>query len=91
MANLYLRQGSKNSSLLEVLSMNLSAANHAARHDEIRRGVAGAMDLRKCIQLPALSVGQMPWCLSVHGEIDLCIVVTASARIGPAEANSDTT
>ena len=91
MANLYLQLGSKNSSLPEVLSTNRNAANLAARHDEIRKEVAGVMDLRKCIQLPARSVGQMPWCLSVHGEIDLCIVVIASARIGPAEANSDTT
>ena len=91
MANLYLQLGSKNSSLLEVLSMNLSAANHAARHDEIRKEVVGVMDLRKCIQSHALSVDRMPWCLSVLGEIDQCIVVIASARIGPAEANSDTT
>ena len=91
MANLYLQLGSKNSSLPEVLSTNRNAANHAARHDEIRKEVVGMMDLRKCVQLPALSVGQMPWCLSVHGEIDLCIVVIASVRTGTVEANSDTT
>ena len=70
--------------------MNLSVANHAARHDEIRKEVAGVMDLRKCIQSHVLSVDRMPWCLSVPGEIDQCIVVIASARTGTVEANSDT-
>ena len=91
MANLYLQLGSKNSSLPEVLSTNRNVANLAALHDEIRKEVVGVMDLRKCIQSHVLSVDRMPWCLSVPGEIDQYIVVIASARIGPAEANSDTT
>ena len=91
MANLYLQLGSKNSSLPEVLSTNRNVANLAARHDEIRSGVAGAMHLRKCIQSHVLSVDRMLWCLSVPGEIDQCIVVIASARAGTVEAHSDTT
>ena len=91
MANLYLQLGSKNSSLPEVLSTNRNVANLAARHDEIRKEVVGVMDLRKCIQSHVLSVDRMPWCLSVPGEIEQCIVVIASARTGTVEANSDTT
>lgn len=91
MANLYLQLGNKNSSLPEVLSTNRNVANHAARHDEIRKEVAGVMDLRKCIQSHVLSVDRMPWCLSVPGEIDQYIVVIASVRTGTVEANSDTT
>ena len=91
MANLYLQLGSKNSSLPEVLSTNRNAANLAARHDEIRKEVVGVMDLRKCIQSHVLSVDRMPWCLSVPGEIDQCIVQIATLRTGTVEANSDTT
>ena len=91
MANLYLQLGNKNSSLPEVLSTNRNVANLAARHDEIRKEVAGVMDLRKCIQSHVLSVDRMPWCLSAPGEIDQYIVVIASVRTGTVEANSDTT